>query len=169
MTKLSSTQGASATEAPSVASATDGGPAPIVDDALASGLAQVPGSAAQAYSMLSLAANALATAAGSPPQPSPAPTSASQGLQYSGPWIAGAIYGVVPDGPLQVIPDNGERWYAITKGRYIGCTNSTLLADGAVTHVSRALRVGYNSQRDTVSAFNQALALNIGLVEVIAA
>ncbi|KAJ7175674.1 hypothetical protein C8R46DRAFT_1030709 [Mycena filopes] len=70
----------------------------------------VPSGAAHAYSMLSIAANALATAAGAPPPPSAAPTSASQGIQYTGPWIAGALYGVVPAGPLTMIPDNGEHW-----------------------------------------------------------
>ncbi|KAJ7169408.1 hypothetical protein C8R46DRAFT_1217109 [Mycena filopes] len=127
----------------------------------------IPSGAAHAYSMLSIAANALASAAGAPPPPSPAPTSASQGIQHQGPWIAGALYGVVPTGPLTVIPDNGEHWYAITKGLYVGVTNSTAIADGAVTRVSDALRINYKSQADAVNAFNQALALNIGLVKVI--
>ncbi|KAJ7025033.1 hypothetical protein C8F04DRAFT_1191831 [Mycena alexandri] len=73
MTQFTSTEGV---EAPSVDLDTDAATVPV-PDALASGVAQVPGSAAQAYSMLSLVANALATAAGLPPQPSPAPTSGS--------------------------------------------------------------------------------------------
>ncbi|KAJ7168775.1 hypothetical protein C8R46DRAFT_1033946 [Mycena filopes] len=159
MTQLSPDQGAASTAAP----CTDSGAAPT-DAAY-----PVPSGAAHAYSMLSIAANALATAAGAPPQPSPAVTSASSGIQYTGPWIAGALYGVVPTGPLTPIPDNGERWYAITKGLYIGITNSVNIADGAVTRVSEALRTGFPSQLDALNAFNQALALNIGLIKVLPA
>ncbi|KAJ7184778.1 hypothetical protein C8R46DRAFT_1208961 [Mycena filopes] len=161
MTQLTPDQGA----APAAAPCTDSPAAAPAD----TGEAQypVPTGAAHAYSMLSIAANALATAAGAPPQPSPAATSASLGIQYTGPWIAGALYGVVPTAPLTMIPDNGERWYAITKGLYVGATNSSAIADGAVTRVSDALRIGYNSQLDAVTAFNQALALNIGLVKIV--
>jgi hypothetical protein len=66
-----------------------------------------------------------------------------------------------------MIPDNGEKWYAITKGRYIGVTNSTAVADNAVTRVSHAFRACYTTQYEAVKAFNDALALNIGLIEVI--
>ncbi|KAJ6551554.1 hypothetical protein B0H19DRAFT_1264213 [Mycena capillaripes] len=129
-------------------------------------VAASPGSAAHAFHMLSVAANALAAAAPAETPvgvPAPAPT----GIQYHGPWVASAIYDVIPTGPLATVPDNGEKWYAITKGRYIGVTNSTAIADNAVTHVSHALRTSYSSQVDAVRAFNDALALNIGLIEVI--
>jgi hypothetical protein len=79
----------------------------------------------------------------------------------------GVIYGVVPTGPLALVPDNSEKWYAITKGCYVGVTSSTAIADGAVTRVSHALRTGYSSQADAVQAFNAALALNLGLIEVV--
>ncbi|KAJ7615092.1 hypothetical protein DFH06DRAFT_1343946 [Mycena polygramma] len=84
------------------------------------------------------------------------------GLQMSAPWVAGALYGVVPAGPLALVPDRGEKWYAITKGRYIGVTNSGAVADHAVTRISHALRVSYDSQSEAVAAFNDALAFPIG-------
>ncbi|KAJ7079328.1 hypothetical protein C8R43DRAFT_951858 [Mycena crocata] len=94
----------------------------------------------------------------------PAPTY----IRRSGPWVAGEIYGVVPTGPLILVPDNGEKWYAITKGRYVGCTPSVAIADSAVTCVSHALRTGYGSQQLAVAAFNDALAAPfLGLIQVI--
>ncbi|KAJ7654565.1 hypothetical protein DFH06DRAFT_1329829 [Mycena polygramma] len=84
------------------------------------------------------------------------------GLQMSAPWVAGALYGVVPEGPLALVPDRGEKWYAITKGKYIGVTNSGAVADHAVTSVSHSLRVCYDSQSEAVRAFNDALAFPVG-------
>ncbi|KAJ7038542.1 hypothetical protein C8F04DRAFT_1179560 [Mycena alexandri] len=170
MTQTSSTQGALGTATPSVeanaaeaAASVDAGmtisPAHRAHQSDVALQGNIPSGAVQAYSMLSIAANVLATAAGAPPQPSPVTTLASQGLQFTGPWIAGAVYGVVPGGPLTMIPDNGERWYAIARGRYLSVTNSATIADGAVTRVSHGLRISYNSQQDAVNAFNQALAL----------
>ncbi|KAJ7116754.1 hypothetical protein C8R46DRAFT_1239369 [Mycena filopes] len=153
MTQLSPDQGAS-TAAPSPDSGASG-------QQSADSQYPVPNGAAHTYSMLSIAANALATAAGAPPQPSPAPTSASAGIQYTGPWIARALYGVVPTGPLTPISNNGKHWFAITKGLYIGVTNSVSIADSAVTRISHALCTGFNSQQDALDAFNQALAFNI--------
>ncbi|KAJ7100988.1 hypothetical protein C8R43DRAFT_964000 [Mycena crocata] len=111
--------------------------------------------------------NTAVALAGPPPAFSvviPAPTS----IRMSGPWVAGQIYGVIPHGPLSLVPDNGEKWYAITKGRYIGCTPSTAIADNAVTCVSHALRSSYGSQALAVAAFNAALASPfLGLIQVI--
>ncbi|KAJ7601287.1 hypothetical protein DFH06DRAFT_1353504 [Mycena polygramma] len=89
------------------------------------------------------------------------------GIQRTGPWIAGELYGVVPAGPLATIPDIGEKWYAITKGRFVGVTNSTAVADGAVSRVSHALRSIFDTQQEAVDAFNLALAANLGLIQVI--
>ncbi|KAJ6463777.1 hypothetical protein C8R47DRAFT_1224945 [Mycena vitilis] len=103
-----------------------------------------------------------------PPAPPAPPAQASTGgIRFTGPWLAGVIYGVVPGGPLATVPDDGEKWYAITKGRFVGVTNSTAIADGAVSRVSHALRSVFDTQQEAVTAFNQALALNIGLVQVI--
>lgn len=89
------------------------------------------------------------------------------GVQHTGPWIAGEVYAVIPDSPLAMVPDQSEKWYAITKGRYVGVTNSVAVADGGVTRVSHALRAFYGSQAEAVQAFNQALAANLDLIEVI--
>ncbi|KAJ7448468.1 hypothetical protein B0H11DRAFT_2247756 [Mycena galericulata] len=152
--------------------------------------AGAPGAATQnqsAWTLLSQAANAMAVAAnqvpaqgpGGPVNSAPAPLQApanapaaptNGGIRMTGPWVAGELYGVVPTGPLQAVPDNAEKWFAITKGRYIGVTNSAAIADGAVSRVSNALRAGYTSQGEALQAFNTALAmnaLNLGLVAVV--
>ncbi|KAJ7450269.1 hypothetical protein B0H11DRAFT_2246837 [Mycena galericulata] len=96
----------------------------------------------------------------------PAPT-ARPGLQSTGPWIVGEVYNVVPAGPLALVPDKGEKWYAITKGRYVGVTNSAALADGAVSRVSHALRQLHDTQAEAAEAFNTALASPMNLIEVV--
>ncbi|KAJ7496070.1 hypothetical protein B0H11DRAFT_2227075 [Mycena galericulata] len=131
----------------------------------------------QAWQLLSQAANAMAAATQAPsasdaPAPgvvqaqAPAPAAATAhpahggGIRMTGPWVAGQIYGVVPAAPLTPVPDNSEKWFAITKGRYLGVTNSAAIADAAVSRVSHALRAGYTSQREALEAFNDALAMN---------
>ncbi|KAJ6453450.1 hypothetical protein DFH09DRAFT_1351268 [Mycena vulgaris] len=122
-----------------------------------------PTTAPQVFHLLSHAANAVATTVNAATVP-PAPPA---GISMQGPWVAGNLYGVVPGGPLTPVPDHSEKWYAITKGRFVGVTSSTAIADGAVSCVSHALRTGYSSQAAALAAFNSALALNLGLVEVI--
>ncbi|KAJ7229601.1 hypothetical protein C8J57DRAFT_1251788 [Mycena rebaudengoi] len=90
------------------------------------------------------------------------------GIRLSGPWVVGQLYGVVPLGPLAAISHESDKWYAITKGKYVGVTTSTAIADGAVSHVSHALRTVYSTQEEARQAFNSALSLGIGLVIVIA-
>ncbi|KAJ7490098.1 hypothetical protein B0H11DRAFT_2229615 [Mycena galericulata] len=109
------------------------------------------------------------TADGSMSSPgSAAAPAARPGLQNTGPWIVGELYNVVPGGPLAPVPDQGEKWYAITKGRYVGVTNNAAVADGAVIGVSHALRVHYDSQTLALAAFNLALAtVGLNLVQVV--
>ncbi|KAJ7836517.1 hypothetical protein B0H13DRAFT_2368687 [Mycena leptocephala] len=100
----------------------------------------------------------------------PAPPAAVTGLHMTAPWVAGAIYGVVPGGPLTIVAENSssDTWYAITKGRYVSVTNSTAIANGAVTRVSNALRTGYGSQAEAVQAFNAALSMPfLGLIAIV--
>ncbi|KAJ7662256.1 hypothetical protein DFH06DRAFT_1325574 [Mycena polygramma] len=70
-----------------------------------------------------------------PDAPTPAPWTAPRGVQLTGPWVAGAVYGVVPAGPLAVVPEANQvhtgKWYAITRGRYVGVTHSTAICDAA--------------------------------------
>ncbi|KAJ7922182.1 hypothetical protein B0H13DRAFT_2317791 [Mycena leptocephala] len=86
-------------------------------------------------------------------------------VQSTGPWIAGSLFNVVPAAPLAAVPDNGEKWYAITKGKYVGLTPHNLLSSGAVMGVSSALQNSYTHQADALAAFN--LALTGGLVHVL--
>ncbi|KAJ7164589.1 hypothetical protein C8R43DRAFT_946405 [Mycena crocata] len=93
----------------------------------------------------------------------PVPPINPTGIHLTGP---GEVYGVVPLAPLSLVPDNGQKWYAVTKGRYVGCTPSASVAEAAVTGVSHALRAGFGSQALAVQAFNSALASPLGLVLV---
>ncbi|KAJ7429988.1 hypothetical protein B0H11DRAFT_2249989 [Mycena galericulata] len=146
--------------------------------------APAPGDQGQAWHLLSQAATAMAAATQAPapmqapaataaaavqvPAAAPAAPAAGGGLRMNGPWVAGQIYGVVPAAPLTPVPDNAEKWYAITKGRYVGVTNSAAIADGAVSRVSHSLRTGYSSQSEAIEAFNDALAMpHLGLVAVV--
>ncbi|KAJ6494918.1 hypothetical protein DFH09DRAFT_1337560 [Mycena vulgaris] len=109
-----------------------------------------PTTAPQVFHLLSHAANAVATTVNAATvSPCSLPPLASA---CRAPWVAGNLYGVVPGGPLTPVPDHSEKWYAITKGRFVGVTSSTAIADGAAA---------------ALAAFNSALALNLGLVEVI--
>ncbi|KAJ7812690.1 hypothetical protein B0H13DRAFT_1926024 [Mycena leptocephala] len=76
--------------------------------------------------------------------PTVAPPPTPAGFRTHGPWVVGALYTVVPSGPLLLIaePDavEGEekQWYAITRGLYVGVTLSNSLAVNAVSGVSRS-------------------------------
>ncbi|KAJ7838434.1 hypothetical protein B0H13DRAFT_2367459 [Mycena leptocephala] len=122
--------------------------------------AAAPGSAAAGPATPANSAGPAAAPGAAAATPASTPAAAT-GLCMTAPWVAGAIYGVVPGGPLTLVAENGssDTWYAITKGRYVGVTNSTAIADGAVTRVSNALRTSYGSQAEAVQAFNQALSM----------
>ncbi|KAJ7115516.1 hypothetical protein C8R43DRAFT_1138141 [Mycena crocata] len=92
-------------------------------------------------------------------RPTPAPPHAT------GPWTVGVVYSVVP--PSHILPvshDNGELWYGILKGKYVGVTQNHPLALQAVVGISHNSMKAYKSQALAVSAFNDAL--DDGLVEV---
>ncbi|KAJ7036227.1 hypothetical protein C8F04DRAFT_1181507 [Mycena alexandri] len=122
-----------------------------------------PLSLAEAFQMLSIAAEAVSHAAAAAavvaaaPPPVDAPVSiAGSAVQSTGPWIAGSLYNVVPAGPLTAVPDNGERWYSITKGRALS-SNAVLGVSGAVHNV-------YTRQADALAAFNMALGIHLSLL-----
>jgi hypothetical protein len=95
----------------------------------------------------------------------PAPAVVVPFVQSTGPWIAGSLFDVIPAAPLTAVPDNGEKWYAITKGKYVGLTIHNLLSSGAVSGVSGALQNCYPRQADALVAFN--IALSGGLIHVL--
>ncbi|KAJ7172869.1 hypothetical protein C8R43DRAFT_1119702 [Mycena crocata] len=95
------------------------------------------------------------TSAANPPAPVPAPAFLTRG-----PWVAGAVYLVVPTGPLQHIhedPASTELWYCITKGRYVGVILSHALAVAAVTGIGAGTMKSYKTQTLAVAAFNEML------------
>ncbi|KAJ7665821.1 hypothetical protein DFH06DRAFT_1127025 [Mycena polygramma] len=95
----------------------------------------------------------------------PAAQSAPAFIRTSGPWIAGLLYGVVPPTPLSPVPDNGEKWFAITRGRYVGLTRNPAIATHAVTGISGGLSPKSTTQADALDQFNSAL--DIGAVNVV--
>ncbi|KAJ7431201.1 hypothetical protein B0H11DRAFT_2262224 [Mycena galericulata] len=100
------------------------------------------------------------------PVPAPAPAPALPPfVRTTGPWIAGQLYGIPPLAPLTAVPDNGEKWFAITRGRYVGLTNNSAISLNAVTGVSGALSGRRTTQAEALAHFNSAL--QTGAVAVI--
>ncbi|KAJ7886985.1 hypothetical protein B0H13DRAFT_2342626 [Mycena leptocephala] len=94
------------------------------------------------------------------------------GFHTRGPWVAGALYTVVPTAPLMPIAEDehtggdAPSWYAITRGLYVGITLSNALAVNAVVGVRGSGMKGYTTQASALAAFNELLAYN--MVAVIA-
>ncbi|KAJ7707993.1 hypothetical protein B0H16DRAFT_1481454 [Mycena metata] len=102
---------------------------------------------------------AAAAAAAPPPVPTPAPTPVLPSfVRTTAPWAAGILFGVVPPVPLAAVPDNGGKWFAITRGQYIGLTQNGAISLNAVTGVSTGLSEKFNNQVDALAHFNGALA-----------
>jgi hypothetical protein len=95
---------------------------------------------------------------------------AQAGFQTRGPWIAGALYQVVPAATLMAIAEpvqNNEDdplWYCITRGSYVGVTQSHALAVAAVSGVSRSHMKSYKSQVLALAAFNDMLQFHMVVV-----
>ncbi|KAJ6557482.1 hypothetical protein B0H19DRAFT_1261105 [Mycena capillaripes] len=143
-----------------------------------------PAAAAAAFQTI-LNAMATFTHASSPSEPVPAPVAtpaavlasaaplvAPVGFRTRGPWVSGALYQVVPVGPLTAIAeeetaaDSTPYWYCITRGKYVGVTLSHALVLAAVSGVSRSLMKAYKTQILAVESSNEMLAF--GMVAVIA-
>ncbi|KAJ7229585.1 hypothetical protein C8J57DRAFT_1534333 [Mycena rebaudengoi] len=114
----------------------------------------MPASTAVAFQMLGQAAAAVTAT-------TPPTTVGSSFVQSMGLWIAGSLFNVLPPIPLTAVADNSEKWYAITKGKYIGITPISAIATRAVSGVSNALQVVYHNQAEALATFNFALAHNL--------
>ncbi|KAJ6449022.1 hypothetical protein C8R47DRAFT_1084848 [Mycena vitilis] len=90
-----------------------------------------------------------------PPVQPPAPPSF---LRTHGPWLAGYLYSVVPPTSLGAVADNGDKWFAITRGKYVGLTKNSAISLNAVTGVSTGLSEKFSNQVDALAYFNAALA-----------
>ncbi|KAJ7672459.1 hypothetical protein DFH06DRAFT_1319876 [Mycena polygramma] len=88
----------------------------------------------------------------------PAPPSSM--FRTTGPWIAGSLYTVIPAEPLAAVPDNTDKWFAITSGKYVGLTKNAALSLAAVVGVSNALSTSFTSQTEALEHFNSALEGN---------
>ncbi|KAJ7679523.1 hypothetical protein DFH06DRAFT_1316422 [Mycena polygramma] len=105
--------------------------------------------------LISLTPAAPAPAAAAPVT-APAPTSTF--IRTTGPWKAGFLYSVIPTAPLTGVPDNGGKWHAITRGKYIGLTQNAAVSLNAVTGISTGLSQKLGNQVDALNHFNAALA-----------
>ncbi|KAJ7075706.1 hypothetical protein B0H15DRAFT_956204 [Mycena belliarum] len=99
------------------------------------------------------------------PQPPVAPTPAHIGMV--GPWVAGRLYGVVPQAHLTPALDASpaDKWYAITRGTYVGLTRNSAVSLHAVTGISTALSDRFTSQAEALDHFNTAL--DLGAIAII--
>ncbi|KAJ7601382.1 hypothetical protein DFH06DRAFT_1350562 [Mycena polygramma] len=107
------------------------------------------------------AADVASMAPGAPPPPPAAPAAPAPALgsvfRSGAPWRAGLLYIVTPAAPLAAVPDNGEKWYAITRGRYVGITKNSAVSLNATTGISSGLSEKMASQQDALDHFNTAL------------
>jgi hypothetical protein len=87
-----------------------------------------------------------------------APTNApaQQFIRTRAPWTAGLLYSVIPAAPLNAVPDNRGKWFAITRRKYIGLTQNSVISLNAVTGVSTGLSEKFGSQAEALSHFNGA-------------
>ncbi|KAJ7105444.1 hypothetical protein C8R43DRAFT_1140771 [Mycena crocata] len=140
-----------------------GAPAAVAVPAAVDNAPAVSGNAAVAQPFVG------ATAA---PQPAPqlVTVPSPTGFQTTGPWIAGALYVVVPGGPLLPVAepeytgDDAPLWYCITKGMFVGVTLSQGLASTATTGVRASAMKSYKTQIGALDAFNEML--RYGMVAV---
>ncbi|KAJ7856280.1 hypothetical protein B0H13DRAFT_1902733 [Mycena leptocephala] len=142
---------------------------PATDLALALGAVtdRAAGISAACTAVSASVAAALANGSTHPAPPSsvPAPPPGGGFLRTEGPWIA-ALYSVLPGGSLTPIPDNNDKWFAITRGKYVGLTTNAAISLNAVTGISTGLSEKFSSQADALNTFNAALAT--GAVAIIA-
>ncbi|KAJ7138903.1 hypothetical protein C8R46DRAFT_1047155 [Mycena filopes] len=101
----------------------------------------------------------------SPSLPSLPSVAPAPGLfRTGGPWIAGALYHVVPSGPLLPVPQDEDEdglWYCITSGTFVGVTLSQALASKAVVGVPRSGMKSHKTQARALAAFNELLRFDL--------
>ncbi|KAJ7770729.1 hypothetical protein B0H16DRAFT_1715383 [Mycena metata] len=96
-----------------------------------------------------------------PPPPAVAGNMPPPGfLQSEGPWKAGILYSVVPREPLAPTSDTSDKWFAITRGKYVGITKNSALSINAVIGVGSALSDRCSTLDEALDLFNTALAGN---------
>ncbi|KAJ7511169.1 hypothetical protein B0H11DRAFT_2215006 [Mycena galericulata] len=103
--------------------------------------------------------------------PAAQPAHAPGGFLTKGPWIAGSLFVVVPQGPMLPVAEDplpaeteGPYWYSITKGRYVGVTRSNALALASVTGISAGSMKAYKTQALALAAFNEMLQYHMVVV-----
>lgn len=99
------------------------------------------------------------TASGALNPAAPTPVN-SRFIRTAGPWVAGTLYGVIPHAPLTAVPDRNEKWFSITRGKYVGLTTNSAISLNAVTGVPGGLSDRCNTQAEALQHFNDALGVN---------
>ncbi|KAJ7024558.1 hypothetical protein C8F04DRAFT_1270097 [Mycena alexandri] len=139
-----------------VAAITD---APLSQGTLIGNLADLAAAASAAGHAAADVGNAAA--AFQPPSPPIEANTPPPGfLQSEAPWKAGILYSVVPRAPLAAISDASDKWYAITRGKYVGITKNSALSVNAVIGVGSALSDRCSTLDEALDLFNSALAGN---------
>ncbi|KAJ7655761.1 hypothetical protein DFH06DRAFT_1329193 [Mycena polygramma] len=103
------------------------------------------------------AAAAAAAAAAAPAAGAAAAPFIPPFVQSTGPWVVGSVYNVIPAAHLTGIDEVADKWYAITKGTYVGVTKHNNLSSNATIGVSGSQQNGFPLQSDAITAFNTAL------------
>ncbi|KAJ7601470.1 hypothetical protein DFH06DRAFT_1352759 [Mycena polygramma] len=78
-------------------------------------------------------------------------------VQSTGPWVVGSLFNVIPAAHLTGIDEIADKWYAITKGTYVGITKHNNLSSNATIGVSGSQQNGFTLQSEAITAFNTAL------------
>ncbi|KAJ7603765.1 hypothetical protein DFH06DRAFT_1151642 [Mycena polygramma] len=153
--KSASTEAAEAAEAPKALSLAE------AFELLSMGAAAVSQAAAAAAAAAArqdaAAAAAAAAAASAAAAPAPVVPGVPAFVQSTGPWVVGSLFNVIPAAHLTGIDEIADKWYAITKGTYVGITKHNNLSSNATIGVSGSQQNGFTLQSEAITAFNTAL------------
>ncbi|KAJ7727673.1 hypothetical protein DFH07DRAFT_970102 [Mycena maculata] len=99
-----------------------------------------------------------------PPSGVPGAAPAANVQQPARTWYAGSLFNEVPDDHVAPVPDTGDGWYVVTKGRAVGVTQSHAEAMQAVVGITHNSMKSYKTLHPGLNAFNSSL--DAGLVEI---
>ncbi|KAJ7709326.1 hypothetical protein B0H16DRAFT_1745866 [Mycena metata] len=76
-----------------------------------------------------------------------------------GPFLANEVFSVPPSQPLDPIEEEvpAPKWYAITRGRFVGVVDQYALAETAISGVGGSAHKSHSTQSLALDAFNRAL------------
>ncbi|KAJ7712965.1 hypothetical protein DFH07DRAFT_785981 [Mycena maculata] len=92
-----------------------------------------------------------------PPSGVPGAAPAANVQQPARTWYAGSLFNEVPDDHVAPIPDTGDGWYVVTKGKAVGVTQSHAEAMQAVVGITHNSMKSYKTLHPGLNAFNSSL------------